>query len=200
MEIDSLRLATVVNGMKGGPLRSFHLHLYVYSSCTARLYGSNHSWPRLHEGAAQTYASRAQRGLISAFVHGTKLQWFQSSCSSHFRQSRVWNLRNLLEKKSPFRHEFHPDVLDVGLLIWDLRSGFSSPINGNAVCLQVVGGLDIHKKMVVDVWAPLCLLTPPHFLLDGRFLHHLWRSAQDVRQSTHSEWKYSLSFSRAFST
>lgn len=27
------------------------------------------------------------------------------------------------------------------------------------VCLQVVGGLDIHKKMVVDVWAPLCLLT-----------------------------------------
>lgn len=40
----------------------------------------------------------------------------------------------------------------------------------------VVGGLDIHKKMVVDVW-PLQDSTQ-HFC----FLLHFWRSAQNVQQ------------------
>lgn len=66
--------------------------------------------------------------------------------------------------------------------------------------IQVVGGLDIHKKMVVDVWALSACWIPP-FVLDSRFLHHLWRSAQDVRQNALcvNQWKYSLSFSFFFS-
>lgn len=65
--------------------------------------------------------------------------------------------------------------------------------------IQVVGGLDIHKKMVVDVWALSACWIPP-FVLDSRFLHHLWRSAQDVRQNALcvNQWKYSLSFSLFF--
>lgn len=96
-------------------------------------------------------------------------------------------------EQSPFQR-FQADVLDVVLLFWELCSSFYSCINANAVCLQVVGGLDIHKKMVVDVWAPLCLLTPPTFPPRQPLSPpSLKICSRRPAKSTLTEWKYSLS-------
>lgn len=56
---------------------------------------------------------------------------------------------------------------------------------------QKDGGGRVSSSPIAD--SPIL----PSFLLDSHFLHHLWRSAQDVQQIALSvtQWKYSYSFS-----